>query len=299
MKNWWRIVISIFLLIYLVIKLNIQEIANALSGINIFIVLLSLPLFLSLQLVRTYKWKIGLKALNIKTDMWTALKAMLIGTFYGMITPGRAGELSRIYYVNGEKSILIPTVIWDKLIEVFALIFLSVISILLFFRNIELIYMISATLIVLIIFIFLILNEKVIGLIAKLLGHKNVNIYLEKSWKLVKDKKTILKMFLLSLVYYIGTILGSLFIIGALDKNLPLFLGFSLPLIILIGNTPITIGGLGLREGVAALVFKMMNSQPSLGFMFSLLMFFVMTLVPGIIGYILAIKPHTKQSAKS
>jgi len=70
-----------------------------------------------------------------------------------------------------------------------------------------------------------------------------------------------------------------------------------LPIIVLISNFPITIGGLGLREGVAALMLNSFGVSPAIAVMASFLLFCVNNLLPGAIGFIF-LSNHSVNSAK-
>jgi uncharacterized membrane protein YbhN (UPF0104 family) len=87
--------------------------------------------------------------------------------------------------------------------------------------------------------------------------------------------------------YAINYIIGY-FILLAL--NVDVIAVITIPIIILIGNVPITISGLGLRESVGAVCFTLLGGEGTYGFSFSLILFGIITLIPGLAGYILAMK---------
>jgi uncharacterized membrane protein YbhN (UPF0104 family) len=70
-----------------------------------------------------------------------------------------------------------------------------------------------------------------------------------------------------------------------------------MPIIVLISNFPITIGGLGLREGVAALMLNSFGVSPAIAVTASFLLFCVNNLLPGAIGFIF-LSNHSVNSAK-
>ena len=93
----------------------------------------------------------------------------------------------------------------------------------------------------------------------------------------------------LSTVWYytLSYVIGYLIL---LSLNIDTFAVITLPIIVLIGNMPITISGLGLRESVAALCFVLLGIDGMYGFSFSLIQFGIITLIPGLVGYGLFIK---------
>jgi hypothetical protein len=62
---------------------------------------------------------------------------------------------------------------------------------------------------------------------------------------------------------------------------------FMLPIVVLMGNIPITISGLGLRESIGSLCFVLLGESAANGFVFSLLLFIFITVIPAIFGYVI------------
>jgi uncharacterized membrane protein YbhN (UPF0104 family) len=58
------------------------------------------------------------------------------------------------------------------------------------------------------------------------------------------------------------------------------------PVIILLGNLPVAFGGLGLREAVAASAFAREGLDPAAGPALSLAWFACVTLIPGVLGFV-------------
>jgi hypothetical protein len=65
----------------------------------------------------------------------------------------------------------------------------------------------------------------------------------------------------------------------------------SFPIIPLLGNLPIAFSGLGLREHISATLFDGIGAGAATGPAFSLLLFTVSTLLPGLLGLALAATP--------
>ncbi len=74
----------------------------------------------------------------------------------------------------------------------------------------------------------------------------------------------------------------------------PARLVLSFPIIPLLGNLPITFSGLGLREHVSAALFRGIGADTAAGPAFSLSLFTVATLVPGLLGLALAATPWAR-----
>ena len=291
-KTVSKIILTLFLLSVLLIKINPKNIFSVLINTNISLLFASLFLIPILYLIRSLKWNILLKHIGVKRNFPLVMKVVLIGTFYGMITPGRSGELMRSFYIGDKKSKTVPTVILEKLIDIFTLIILSILAILVFFSNLTALYIVLTIAVLLIIVVAIITNRKIVGSFAKMLNisAESYDNYLDVMRDIGRDKRCMSKIFALTLCYYAVSFIPAALVLKALNPGINMLLVFSLPIIILLGNVPITISGLGLREFVAVLCFKTLGDASSLGFSFSIVWFIIITLIPGIIGYIYTLK---------
>lgn len=288
-----NIFITLVLIYYLLIKLNFITIYSTFAGMNLFWLVSSIPFIVIMYLVKTIKWNILLNCINIKIPFFEALKLILIGTFYGTFTPGRSGELARSFYLKkAEKSKTIPTIIIDRIVDVIFLLSMSVLSIVLFFNDTNLFILTILMFIIFIIGAIIITNKKIISFIFKILkkeGDKKEN-YLRSINMIIKNRKVILSVFALSLLYYAINLLVFWIVLKSLNPALNDIIIFSLPIIVIMGNFPISISGLGVREFVSVIIFTKLNESPAYGFSFSLILYILTSLMPGLIGSIFIIK---------
>ncbi len=287
----FKIAISIILILYLVFWISLEEIITTIKNVDYAFVLFSIPLIFLLYMIRAVKWGVILKTIGIKTKVWTNFKVILIGLFYGLFTPAKAGELARVYFLRYKKSRTVPSVIWDKFIDGLALLTLSVVVALLFFRDVRIFIVIIAMTLLILFILFFVRNEKVTIVIARLfkISEDYRRDYFESMLEIGKNKKAVIQAYFLGLLYYFVGFAVGMIVLRALSPKLNPLLTFSLPLIILFGNAPLTISGLGLREFIAAITFRIFNAPISYGFSFSILLFIIITFMPGMIGYILNI----------
>lgn len=289
----FKIFLTILLLAVLVIKVNFYEILSIIFSLNIFYLIGALSLVPVLYVIRTVRWNIFLHSVGINLPFIQSLKIILIGNFYGLITPGKVGELGRAYHLNEKKVLTIPTIIMEKLIDIFTLIILSLLTIIFYFQKSTFmqggIFLCSVAVII---SIFLLTNKKAVFFIAKLfnINQENSEQFAENLQELLQNYLVIGYAFLLSLVYYlVAYLLGYLIILAAGFNPMVLI---TLPIIVLMGNIPITISGLGLRESIGSLSFIYLGDTAANGFVFAFLLFFLITVIPGIFGYILTIKEN-------
>ena len=294
-----KIGLTILLFIVLFLKLDLSDVIDILSSLRLsyfVIALMSVPV---LYIIRTYKWCILLGSIKIKKPFGNLFEIVLMGVFYGLLTPGKVGEIGRAYHLEEKKSETIPTILMEKIIDIFILVILSLLTVILFFYDCSAFWYILLSLIVLLILAILLLsNKKFILLISKpfKIEGESVDIYINKFSKLINDKRAMSKVTLLTICYYLIAYISAFFLLLALDANTLAVI--SLPLIVLMGNIPITISGLGLRESVATILFILLGEEGAYGFSFSILIFLTFTLLPGVFGYFLVITTRSNERSR-
>lgn len=288
-KTTLKIIVSAALLLFLLFKVNLEEVANLFFKIPVSMLAILFLLTFIIFLIKAIKWGILLKSININIKLIEIFKITLIGAFYGIITPAKIGDFLKCYHIELSKSEVISTILWDRIIDIGVLILLSNVSVFLLFRDRPIIYTILFLTVIFIVVFLLITNQKIITFFANLLkipegAQKN---FIDKMTEIRRNKKTILNVFAWTICFYIVVMVISLSILRSFDPRIELSIVFFVPMIILVANVPITISGLGLREYVAIFCFTTVNQPIAIGFTFSLALFIITDLFPGIIGYIL------------
>tara|TARA_Y100000310_G_C20700067_1_gene828942 strand:- start:3794 stop:4681 length:888 start_codon:yes stop_codon:yes gene_type:complete len=291
LKRFIVFLVSSVLLYYLLKNLNLLQIISIVKQTNYILLLTIIPVIILIYIIKIAKLKFLLKKVNIWVKFSKLSKISLIGTFYGLITPGKVGELGRAYYLNANKAKTLPPLLWEKLIDIFTLILLSNITIFFLFKNINLLYIsILLTLSVLIV-VFLITNEKTTSFVLTLIKipKEKQEEYIYTMSQVFK-KEVLFKTLFLSFIYIGTAFLGALILLKSMDPLANPLLVFSLPLLMLFGNIPITISGLGLREFVTVYCFTHLGATAELGFSFSIIWFIMTVLIPGLIGFFFILK---------
>lgn len=288
-KIFLKLLATVFLLTVIFYRLDFSEILEVFAFSNVFLISLCLLIIPLLYAIRVIKWDQLLISTGIKHPFSKLFIVILIGIFYGMITPGKTGEVIRAYHLNSEKSITIPTIIWDKLSDIFILILFSAFSVFLLFADS---YLLQVLLILIIIFsfsIFLLINKKFVYFFLNILGinDKSKEQFMGTIHSILKDRKLLIKILGFSICYYFLALFVAVISLMALDADANLKIALIYPIIVLVGNIPITISGLGLREYVTVVCFEILKENPAVGFSFSILLFMLTTLVPGLSGYLI------------
>lgn len=293
--NWKTIgktVVSLGLMFYLIAKLDLRTIYQTFTQTNLELLSLSLPFIALMYLIKAIKWQSLLDCINIQIPVKRSLEIILMGNFYGALTPGRAGEVSRSFYLDAENSRSIPTVVMDRVIDMVCLLVLSVLSIAFFFKDRNLIYIMTPMIMIFIAGIFVITNEKIVNLIFGIFSKRSEfkENYIKTIKQITGNKKVIFSVSALTLGYYLLNLLVYWIVIKSLNPALNSLLTFSLPIVVVLGNFPISISGFGVREFVSVTIFKLLNESSAYGFSCSIVLYFLTTLLPAIFGFMLTLR---------
>jgi uncharacterized membrane protein YbhN (UPF0104 family) len=140
--------------------------------------------------------------------------------------------------------------------------------------------------------ILLLINKKIMVFLTGFLNidQDSCEQFIENFRGLLHDYSLVGYSFLISLFYYLVAYLIGYFVIlsGGFD---PIVL-ITLPIIVLIGNIPITLSGLGLRESIGSIAFVYLGETAANGFVFSFTLFVLISLIPGLCGYFLTMKEN-------
>lgn len=296
--NWKTIgktAVSLGLMFYLIAKLDLRTIYETFTQMDLELLSLSLPFIALMYLIKGIKWQALLSCINVQIPVKRSLEIILIGNFYGALTPGRAGEVSRAFYLDTENSRSIPTVIMDRIIDMICLMVLSVLSIVFFFRDRNLIYLMASVMAIFAAGMFVITNEKIVTLVFGVFSQNTE--YKENYIKTIKEiagnKKVIFSVFSLTLGYYLLNLVVYLIVIKSLNPALNSLLTFSLPIIVVLGNFPISISGFGVRELVSVTIFNLLNESSAYGFSCSIVLYLLTTLLPAVFGFMLTLRKKT------
>lgn len=293
--NWktaGKFAVSMGLLWYLLSKLDVKAIYEVFTEMNLVLLSFSLPLVVLMYLMKARKWQALLNCIDIRIPILRSLEIILIGTFYGALTPGRTGEVSRAFYLDSEKSKSIPTVIMDRIIDVICLMFLSILAIAFFFKDRNLIYLMTFVMSLSVAGIVVITNEKAVSLFFKTFfkNKEHSENYIKTMKEITENKKVLLKVFSLTLGYYLINLVVYWIVIKSLSPALNNILTFSLPIIVVLGNFPVSISGFGIREFVSVTIFNLLDENSAYGFSCPVVLYFLTSLSPALFGFLLTLR---------
>lgn len=205
------------------------------------------------------------------------MDSYLIGMTLGIVTTGRIGEIGRVSNVS-KKLEGISIALWDKIFDLYVVLLLALPGIY-YFKGLFL--SILYVLFLIVIFFLLIKPEYLESL--KRFPILRSYPQLVNGLKAIERKIFIVNLLITFVAYFLvvfeGYFLGKAFDI---DNFFAFLYGY--PLVMLVNLVPMTIAGLGLREGTAILLLNKFSIPSNVAFNVSFLIFLLNTALPAIWG---------------
>ena len=264
-----KLFISLFILYFIYLEVDFRSVFEAIKRVNLFDFLVALIIIFVCWVINSKKWQLLLEFLGFKEKLFSLFRLNLISLFYTVILPGGqlTGETIKCYKItrgSEEKGKLILSVFMDRLTGFWAIVFLGLVGIL-FSRStigsydgIFGLYLALAAgcLITMIFFNWRIssLLERICLILESKIRNEKIRLFFQKILSLFLAFKGAYKILSISLVYgLVYQLLNSLCIYFLfLSLNLKLTFVYLLwinTLASVVTLIPITILGLGLREG--------------------------------------------------
>ena len=253
-----------------------------------FLVLATIFMILEIM-IKSLRWQCILSSLDIILSKSKCLSLHWLGIFVGVITPGRFGELIKIYFLKNKGYSAFRSffsVILDRIIDIFILLFFVFLIFIFFLRDIGT-YMIvlSIILLLIIILIFLLFNQKswlnkffgkIIQKVFPINFKDYSNFSFSKLWQGIKTlrKKQIIYFSIYLIIAWLFYFISRYFIALSLGLNLS-FLNVSIIsiLVAIVTILPISVAGLGIREVSVIYLFSLFGLNKEIALLFSLFIF--------------------------
>ena len=296
--------IGIVILIYILITIDIETIILNFSDIKPIYLILSFLSLIPILLITNYEWQLILKKQKINVSYIYSLKNILIGYFYGFITPGGLGAYTRTFYLQEESRApiqkCVSNVIILNTIDYISLLFLGIIGGILvssrfphLFVLIIIMFMIALSLF----FVFLkrrtlpsflnrILQYKIFDLLRDKFSSSINSFYID-----MPNPRDLLIPFTVSILGWILRF-SELYLISKLFSIEIPYIYFILIIAIanVVASIPVTIYGLGTREMTMISLFSIFNISPERIVSLTLFWFVIIWLFPSILGAAIAVK---------
>lgn len=303
--------IGIALFLYIIIyRVGIGNLIEDLTSINPLYLLLAVSVIIPRTFIVGKKWDYILKKQNIKLPFFTVLKTYFIGTFYGALTPGWLGTYVRIPYVMKKAKIPLgkstSNVVIDTIVDLVSVLFLIIAGTILIYPYFPNFLPIVITLLFVILSLCIYLrdkkrSEKYFRLLVKLLipskYKEKISKQFESFYSDIPKVRQMIVPIMLAMIAWILSYTQIYLIAEGLFANQPIHIPYVYfilvyPLVFLVELIPISISGLGIREGalialLSVLVVGITEGQVAT---LSILGYFATTLTPAVIGSIFALR---------
>jgi glycosyltransferase 2 family protein len=266
--------ISLGFIIFLLRIVDFQEIYQQLRHLSGTFIILSLLYYTICQWLSCIRWQIILKAYGYNVSMKVLLSSYFSGMFLNTFLPSSiGGDMYRVYVVarfsqNMEASF--ASVFIERITGIFALLgiaFFSLPAAFQWIKNWNVIWLLLGCTAILSLVVLLILSPRVLMWVKPFLNKLKANNLVDKFIKIqlilikfVHYRKylalSLILSFLLQLmiIYYYYLISEQL--------NIPILywqLLIFVPIVVVVTLLPISLGGLGIKEGVLAYLFVQIN----------------------------------------
>lgn len=306
-KKFIKIVLTFAILLFIInnFDVNLNELTSGITNISYVLLDFIIPLFV-LPIISANRWKLFLEQVSIKEDTLALIKISWISMFQGLILPSSQGQdLLRIYYIEKrhpkQRGSSGGTVVIERILGFLVLCLLSLAFSIYNYNRFEqqnFILIIFLITVFLLLVITLLLNKKFQAYIEK----KNfTNTFLQKGVSYLGKvhkaiayfpyHKIIFSSVFLIVLFQVATICSVYLIFKAYGMEIPLYLHISIyPVISILSMIPITISGIGIREGFFVYFYAQLDVPPDLAVFVSLLNYAVLVLTPALFGSLLYLK---------
>jgi uncharacterized protein (TIRG00374 family) len=297
-----KVVISAGILWFLISRIDLNEVYDLMRTVSIQAFILAFLVNLIIHLCFILRWKVVLQELHPGTKILRMISFHFIGLFFNLFIPTSiGGDVIKGYYTSkdtGKTGASFLSVFLDRYIGLLAIVAIAAIAACAGRLSINgaPVYPWVLGIFVIAILITLLLSTNFAQYLNKLLGKRLkfvqniISLINESSKATLKSRKVMIWTFLLTLGVVILTVVVNYILIGSIGKSIDIKdLFMFIPLIILIASIPISISGLGPREGAYMYLFASIGFTNSESLSLSLLNFLLLliTSLPGVLVYIL------------
>ena len=287
------VTLGILAFLFWKVEFNYEGFGEILSSVKTGYLLLSLFGVVLVLGIKSYRWRMLIANEGIDYSSYKAFAAFMASDAIGIVTPGRIGEIARLYYVRQETAIsfyaAFKTIISDRIFDFTMLGWFGLSGMLYYFKTFGdypgLYYALGV--------LALLIAGYVAGLwlLAFLLRNKVVNRwpvvkFIYESFKAVVGVKA-LQMWIITIVAYAMYFGFSWLIMIALHLN-PSYIDvvFIMSIMSLSTIIPLSVAGFGTREATLVLLFSYYGLASETAISFSLLHFSAFFLWGGLIGLV-------------
>lgn len=275
------VTISIFIALFL--NVNTHQFLSTLLKVNLGFIIIIILFILLEMVVKSIRWQLFMKYLRVKLNFKESFYMNMAALSLIAITPSTSNDLLKSLYLKDriELTKSAGAVFCEKVFDIVSLMFFT--SIGLFFYYDKLILIVILAIFSVIIMIFVLSHYMNLEKIVGNKWNKRIKNLFEVFVIISKKPFRLIELFLITLLSWAVGFAQIVLIFYALNLDVPLFMIIGLmPVAIFIGLLPITIGGMGTRDGAIMILFSSFASKSELlgiGLVFSIFRYWVPSLM--------------------
>jgi uncharacterized protein (TIRG00374 family) len=290
-----------FVLLALLLKfIDPQTFVNTLLEMNVgYYAIAVLLYFISVGLLWAVRWYFIITATGAPIGLLKVIDINLVGSFFNVFLPTAVGgDVVRLYELSRQSGVgthsAASSVLLDRLIGLISLVIMGLIALIVGFQYIaEQVIVISvlATTIGLAVGWWLLFNKRFVGKFLWVFNLPVVNRFEDSArrfyqslYDLHRQPRLLVSTLSIALIAQVIEVISVIYIARALDLWVPATYFFIfVPVIWVITTLPLSLGGLGLREGAFAFLFGQVGLAPTEAVAISLLVYSCRLLL-GLVG---------------
>jgi uncharacterized protein (TIRG00374 family) len=254
------------LLVVFLATSDLNTFADILLSAQPWPIVWSLLLMPPFMVVKTWRWQLILRELNLHINFWPGLALYTVGIYYGSVTPGQSGDLVKAWYLRERGQSLAPallSVVLDRLCDLLVMAAVATLGIfalgqLLPSRQLQTLLVILMGVGLAVLTVFLVARGPrqwlLIGVLPRVLPerlHISLLRWNEQFSSLSLSPRLVLLVAVLSLASAGFTFVRLWLLFLSLNILVPLYVVVgSSALVAVLQVLPISIGGVGVRDAV-------------------------------------------------
>lgn len=263
MKNYLVTILKVLVsgaLLYLISKeIDWSQLIVSIRQGNFVYLFIGIITGCGFNLIKFIKWHYLIRTGDHNYSFSDGVKSYMIGNCLGMITPMRAGDLGRaLYFHTEDRPRIIGLTIMDRFTELVAVLALSVGGcFILLNKGVGMIVVLLAFSGILSLYAAGFLH----GIFKRIIPDGKIGGKIDKLMDILRliDRNTVSMVLLLSLAAFVLCIIQFYFLISAFEKISLSSTFLATPLVTLSSILPVSIMGLGVREGISIVLLAKFN----------------------------------------
>lgn len=279
-----KIGVTVVLLTFLLWKIHPRQILHTLRNANFEGLLAAVALGAAMLMLRWWKWHVLVKGALQTPSAKDSLVSLLGGMSFALITPARVGELSRaLFFAKGKKTQVGALTFLDRVVDLLVVMIYATVGATsqasFLFR---VVLAVTMGLLALIVIRF----DSFLKLLRRLFKSGRLSERIARIEEVEQNLqgRIILQNFILSCcLTFVDLITFYVLLRCFVDIRFSVIL-FVFPLVLLTNVAPITLSGLGLREGTAIALLALFGISSAAAFNATFLSYILNSVLPAVVG---------------